>query len=243
MSQSSSARLDAMDLTPELVALVHRPIQDSGPDPERQPLNDEDYDELVTALLAARPPASPLWIFAYGSLLWKPGFAHVEELPGRLIGWHRSFCFSQKRFRGTPDCPGLMLSLDRGGECRGLLLRFDEDTLERELQGLFRREITLKPLNHGPRWVRVRTLPGTVTAFTFVSNRLSPSYVGKLPRERVADVLAIACGHAGSGAAYLYETVMRLRAVGIEDRGLLQLQSLVAERIRRSRPTPLVDTE
>jgi cation transport protein ChaC len=243
MSPEAVAKLHPMDLTPELVALVHRPIRDLGPDPERQVLTDEDYDELLTTLLASRPPASPVWVFAYGSLLWNPGFAPVEELPGRLIGWHRSFSFSQKRFRGTPDCPGLMLALDRGGECGGLLLRFDDDTLERELHRLLRREMTLKPLNHSPRWVRVRTLHGTVTAFTFVSNRLSPSYVGKLSPERVADVLAVACGHAGSGAAYLFETVTRLRAIGIEDRGLWQLQSLVAERIRRSRSTPRRDTE
>jgi cation transport protein ChaC len=222
-----------MDLSPELVAMVHRSVQDPGPDPERQPLTDEDYDQLVMTLLATRPLDSPVWVFAYGSLLWKPGFAHVEELPGRLIGWHRAFCFSQKRFRGTSDCPGLMLSLDRGGECSGLLLRFDEGTLERELHGLFRREMTMKPLNHGARWVRIRTVSGTVTAFTFVSNRSSPSYVGKLPRDRVADVLATACGHLGSGAAYLYETVTRLRAIGIEDRRLWELQALVAERIRR----------
>ena len=222
-----------MNLTPELVALVHRHVEDTGPDPGRQPLTEEDYEQLVSTLLATRPTGSPVWVFAYGSLLWKPGFTHVEEQSGRLIGWHRSFCFSQKRFRGTPDCPGLMLSLDRGGECRGLLLRFAEDTLKRELDGLFRREMTLKPLNHAPRWIRVRTLDGTVPAFTFVSSRQSPSYVGKLPPERVADVLAVACGHVGSGAAYLYDTVTRLRALGIEDRGLWNLQSLVAERIRR----------
>jgi len=220
-----------MDLTPELVALVHRHIQDTGPDPDRQPLTDEDYDQLLSTLLLARPAASSVWVFAYGSLLWKPAFAHIEEVPGHLIGWHRSFCFRQKRFRGTPDCPGLMLCLDRGGECRGLLLRFAEDTLERELQKLLRREVTLKPANQGPRWVRVRTLHGAVTAFAFVCNRQSPSYVGKLPPDQVADVLAVACGHVGSGAAYLYETVTRLRALGIEDRGLRQLQSLVAQRI------------
>ena len=61
-----------MDLTPELVALVHRHIQDTGPDPDRQPLTDEDYDQLLSTLLLARPAASPVWVFAYGSLLWKP---------------------------------------------------------------------------------------------------------------------------------------------------------------------------
>ena len=91
--------------------------------------------------------------------------------------------------------------------------------------------MTLKPANQGPRWVRVRTLHGAVTAFAFVCNRQSPSYVGKLPPDQVADILAVACGHVGSGAAYLYETVTRLRALGIEDRGLRQLQSLVAQRI------------
>lgn len=220
-----------MDLTAELVARVHRQVQDTGPDADRQLLNDEDYDELLSTLLDARRGGSPVWVFAYGSLLWKPGFDHVEEQPGQLIGWHRSFCFRQKRFRGTPDCPGLMMCLDRGGQCRGLLLRFAEETLEAELMKLLRRETTLKPLNQGPRWVRVRTLNGVVTAFTFVCNRQSPAYVGRLPLEQVADILAVACGHAGSGAAYLYETVTRLRALGIEDRGLWQLQSLVAQRI------------
>src|SRR4030095_11513177 len=159
-----------MNLPPELVALVHRHIQDTGPDRDRRLLTDEDYDQLLSTLLSTRP-ASPVWVFAYGSLLWKPGFAHIEEVPGRLIGWHRSFCFSQKRCRGTPDRPGLMLSFDRGGECCGLLLRFAEDTLERELQKLLRREMTLKPANQGPRWVRVRTLHGDVTAFTFVDEQ------------------------------------------------------------------------
>ena len=81
-----------------------------------------------------------------------------------------------------------------------------------------------------------------MTAFAFVCNRQSPSYVGKLPPDQVADILAVACGHVGSGAAYLYETVTRLRALGIEDRGLRQLQSLVAQRITRS-TTTLSDAE
>lgn len=124
------------------------------------------------------------------------------------------------------------MSLDRGGQCRGVVFRLPPDDLESQLDKLVRREITVKPPNNIPRWVAVETDKGSLRAIAFVMNRQSRFYTGRLPPEEVADVLADACGHWGSGAEYLHNTVAHLEEQGIRDRNLWRLQALVAERIR-----------
>ena len=137
------------------------------------------------------------------------------------------------RFRGTPERPGLMMALDRGGQCRGVLYDLPKDNLEGQFGKLFRREFTYKPINNMPRWITVETAVGRTPALTFVMNRASPVYAGRLSLEAVADVLARSCGHWGTGAEYLLNTVSHLEAKGIRDSNLWQLQRLVAERIER----------
>jgi glutathione-specific gamma-glutamylcyclotransferase len=109
-----------------------------------------------------------------------------------------------------------MMSLHRGGRCQGVLLRLRPENLEGQLQKLIRREITAKPPN-----------------IAFVMNRQSRVYLGRLAPEDVADTLAVACGHWGSGAEYLHNTVAHLKEHGIDDKGLWKLQELVPERIKR----------
>jgi glutathione-specific gamma-glutamylcyclotransferase len=104
-----------MALTPDLVAQVHRVLDDPGPNPNWVYHSEEDYDAVVQTLLTSRPDGPDTWLFAYGSLIWKPEMEHVEIRKGTARGWHRSFCFRIMRFRGTTDQPGLMMSLDRGG--------------------------------------------------------------------------------------------------------------------------------
>ena len=128
-----------------------------------------------------------------------------------------------------------MMALDRGGQCRGVLYRLEETAPEATLGKLFRREFIAKPGNNVPRWIDVCSETGeTVRAIAFVMNRASPAYLGRLTHERVADVLSEACGYAGSGAEYLYNTVHHLAERGIYDRNLWRLQRLVAERIAAS---------
>jgi cation transport protein ChaC len=223
-----------LSLTPDIVARVHRDIEDPGPEPHLVYHTEEDYNALVASLLAAHPGGADTWLFAYGSLIWKPEIEHVEARRGTARGWHRSFCFRITRFRGTKEQPGLMMSLDRGGQCEGVLFRLPAENLEAQLQKLLRREITAKPPNNIPRWIKVETAEGPVWAIAFVMNRQSRVYTGRLSPEEVASTLALACGHWGSGAEYLRNTVAHLEEHGIHDRNLWKLQRLVADRIAHS---------
>lgn len=230
-----SGKPGSLSLTPAHVAQVHRAIADSGPGSGAILHGDADYDEWVARMTRSHPaPGSPTLLFAYGSLIWRPEIEHVGEEIGVARGWHRCFCFRMTRFRGTPEQPGLMMALDRGGQCRGVLYELPKDDLEGQLGKLFRREFTYKPPNSMPRWIKVETASSPVAALAFVMNRASPLYAGSLSLEAVAEILARACGHVGSGAEYLLNTVMHLEARGIRDRNLWRLQSLVAECIERN---------
>jgi cation transport protein ChaC len=230
-----------MALTPGHVAQVHRVLDDPGPDPTWTYHADEDYRALVRDVVTSHPGGPDTWLFAYGSLIWRPELDHVEALRGTARGWHRSFCFRIERFRATREQPGLMMALDRGGQCQGILYRLRPDDLEAQLDKLLRREITVMPPNNVPRWINVETGQGSLRALAFVMNRQSRFYTGKLAPEGIAEILAMACGHWGSCAEYLHNTVAHLEEQGIRDRNLWRLQALVAERIqaRQSSPAPM----
>ena len=107
---------------------------DYGGAPARTPA----LAEHLETCLARR---SDLWIFGYGSLMWNPGFAHCGAEPALLRGWHRSFCVYSHRYRGTPERPGLVLGLDRGGACRGVALRIPADAARDAVGYLWEREM------------------------------------------------------------------------------------------------------
>jgi cation transport protein ChaC len=218
-------------LSPQLCALLRTDVQDPGPAKDATYLSEQEYASLVTATLRQVPDYGDFWIFAYGSLIWKPEFEHVEQCIGSVHGFHRSFCLKTTRWRGTPERPGLMMALQRGGQCRGIAYRLNSRTLSQDLTILFRRELGVKPLNHNLRWVTVTTERGDIRALTFVASQKGKSYVGKLSLEETAAVIARAVGVWGSCAEYLYETHQRLEAFGIRDRGLWKLQALVAQNI------------
>jgi cation transport protein ChaC len=224
-----------MALTPDLVARVHRVVEDPGPDPSFVNYTDEEYETAVQTILASHSPGRDAWLFAYGSLIWKPAIDQLEERMGRAHGWHRSFGLKMTRWRGTKEQPGLMMGLDRGGQCNGVLLRLPTKMLEVQLAKLLRREMPLRPAGapptNIPRWISVETEQGRVRAIAFVLNRKGVNYVGRLALDKVASILAEACGHGGSCAEYLFNTVSHLEAHGIHDRNLWRLQGLVAARI------------
>ena len=223
-----------LGLTEDHLARVHRVVEDAGPQPGVEMFSEAEYQGWVHRMLANNPaPDGQVRLFAYGSLIWKPEIAQTGERVAVAQGWHRSFCFRVLRHRGTVEVPGLMMALDRGGSCRGVVYDLAREGVAEELLRLFRREFTVKPGNGLPRWITVETETGPVPALTFVMNRASPHYTGRMAPEVVASVLARACGHWGSGAEYLRNTVQHLEARGIHDRALWQLQRLVAEEIDR----------
>jgi cation transport protein ChaC len=223
-----------MSLTPELVALCFREEENKG-FPEGWVLLTEAEQDAIAHRLLAEAGSDPIWIFAYGSLIWKPEFETVESRRATAIGWHRSFCMEMTSWRGTPETPGLMMALDRGGRCDGVAFRLSEERREAELIKTVRREIVVRQEYAMVRWVPLQTETGTLRALVFWAGPPEGNGISlKLPLEEVAKRLAHACGYAGSCAEYLYNTVSHLEELGIRDRNLWRLQHLVAEEIRRT---------
>jgi cation transport protein ChaC len=200
-----------------------REIYVAAVDPKHA-LNDEQLSASLTATLAHKPKGAGWWIFAYGSLLWNPLFPVAEMRPAKLHGLHRRFCLWSMASRGTPDCPGLVLGLDRGGACRGVALRLPAPLALDELHLLWRREMVVG--SYRPRWVSVETSGRALTALTFVVRRDHPQYAGDLALERKVEVIAKARGAFGSSADYLERTRVALVAHGIVDP---YLEALAAE--------------
>lgn len=207
-------------------------MEETEPLPDLHRSTEAELCDWTARLLANDPDrGAPLRLFVYGSLIWKPEIAHEREEAALLHGWHRSFCLKLFGFRGTPEVPGLMMALDRGGACRGLIFTFAAGGKAAQIEKLLRRELPYAPPGNLPLWLRPRTPHGPVPALAFVANRHSPRYAGRQTEEVVADVLAHACGWGGTGAEYLMHTVSHLEARGIRDSRLWRLQAMVAARI------------
>ena len=119
---SEAAHRGTMSLTADLVALCHRDVPEPARDPDLVRFTDADFDRAATEVLA-KLGGAPIWVFAYGSLIWKPASDIAEQRRGIAFGWHRSFCIEMRSWRGCPEQPGLMMALRRGGSCTGLAQR------------------------------------------------------------------------------------------------------------------------
>lgn len=172
-----------------------------------------------------------LYVFAYGSLIWRPDFAFLEAVPATLHGWHRAFCVYSTHYRGTAARPGLVLGLDRGGSCRGLVYRVAGDAVAETLAILRARE----QVNYVylEQTVPLRTPRGPVAAVTYAIDRSHAQYAGKLPFETQVAMIARAEGLAGRNRDYLAATAAELRRLGLADRALDRLEAAVA-----ATPTP-----
>jgi glutathione-specific gamma-glutamylcyclotransferase len=187
----------------------------------------------VADRLLAQLDGDPFWVFAYGSLIWKPEFEHVEARRGTVHGWRRSFCLRIEDWRATPDEPGLMLALARGGACVGLAYRMPDDDPQGRMLRLLKREIDFHEDIPWLRWVTVRAPEGPVRALAFYCAPEGGPGVERLTPDEQARRLARAVGYVGSCAEYLYNTVSHLETMGIRDRYLWDLQARVAAEIER----------
>lgn len=159
-----------------------------------------------------------VWFFAYGSLMWDPGFEPAEVRPALLRGWHRRFCVASVIYRGTPDDPGLSLGLDRGGSCLGRALRITEADREAVFAYLAEREMPEEI--YSCRRVTLHIGGERTTGYTLVVNRDHELYVAAMDLEKMAARIARCSGRRGPNRDYLDQTVRHLDDLGISD-GLL----------------------
>lgn len=206
--------------------------------PDFRVRSDAELEASLDAALAGHPVGQDAWVFGYGSLMWNPAFLYEEQRLGTIGGFHRRFCLWLSRGRGSPDCPGLMLALDRGGTCRGMAFRIAGAQVRDELLLVWRREMLSGA--YLARWVDVKTREGPVRAVTFVANQTHQRYSGQLPEAATAERIRLASGELGSCRDYFDRTVDALGAFGIRDAALERVARAIAicePAARRLRPT------
>lgn len=227
----TAARQRNLALTPAHVAKVHRPMPRLERRAGLRGLTDADFEEAAARLLAENRGA-PFWVFAYGSLIWKPAFDHIAARPCVVPGWRRSFCLNLTNWRATPEVPGLMLALDRGGSCQGMAYLMPGDAPQERMVRLLKREVDAHEDLPWQRWITARSGGESFRALGFwcAPRTPDPDLVRIAPAEQAAR-LARAVGHVGSCAEYLLNTVEHLERLGLHDRYLWRMQALVAAEI------------
>ncbi len=168
-----------------------------------------------------------LWIFGYGSLIWRPDFAYAERRAATVHGWHRALKMWSRVNRGTPECPGLVFGMLSGGSCRGMVFRVDHSHARQVMVNLWQREMVLGV--YDPRWLNCRTPQGAVRALAFTLSRKSPSHTGVLADEEYRRIFAQASGIYGTTRDYAEATHAELQRMGIHDRALSRLIALARE--------------
>jgi glutathione-specific gamma-glutamylcyclotransferase len=169
-----------------------------------------------------------LWVFGYGSLMWRPGFEHLERVPARLTGLHRGLCVYSFVHRGTPEKPGLVLGLDLGGACRGIAYRVAAGRRQATIEYLRGREQVTMVYRETTRQIALASHPvRTVTALVYVVDRSHPQYAGRLDLERQLHLVRQGHGRSGANLDYVLATVAEIEAQGCRDAGLHRLAQLL----------------
>ncbi|MGO4175380.1 gamma-glutamylcyclotransferase [Bosea sp. TAF32] len=160
--------------------------------------------------------ATDLWVFGYGSLIWRPGFPFEESVQARLHGYHRSLCVFSHVHRGTPERPGLVLGLDRGGVCRGLAFRVAAAQAKETVDYLRAREQATAV--YLERHVPLRLEDGRqARGLVYVADRKHLQYAGKLPPAQLLKLVREGKGQSGENPDYVLRTHEHLRKMGIYD--------------------------
>jgi glutathione-specific gamma-glutamylcyclotransferase len=170
------------------------------------------------------PSHEDLWVFGYGSLMWRPGFEFLDQVPARLIGEHRALCVYSFDHRGTPEKPGLVLGLDRGGACRGIAFRVAAMRRDEVISYLRGREQTTHVYREVVRSVWLENEPrDRVSALAYVVDRGHVQYAGRLSLQDQLRYVRQGHGRSGNNRDYVLETVRSIEAQGFRDPQLHQL--------------------
>jgi glutathione-specific gamma-glutamylcyclotransferase len=210
-------------LTPEMFAMWEQRVRAAGWT-EGWRLPDEVIEASRLEVLAGH--CEDLWIYSYGSLMWDPGFHFAEVRLADVEGYQRRFTLKINLGRGSQDHPALMLSLEpQQGRCHGLAFRIAASSVHAETAILWRREMLRG--GYAPAMVPMATPQGAITALAFVSNSSHPSYVGELPLDETAAMIASGKGILGTNREYLVQLATQLEALGIDDPHVEQLHAAI----------------
>ena len=179
---------------------------------------------LKTHIEAAK--GGDVWVFAYGSLMWRPTFRSIDQRKAHLRGYHRTFCLTSFISVGTPDRPGLTVAIDRGGSCTGIAYRVAADHVADAFAVMWYREMLTG--SYEPRWVTIQIEGlGRVRALTFVLNRDHPAHERALTEEQTAERIAHARGGMGANYGFLFRLMKCLEEMNVVDGPMSQLESRV----------------
>jgi len=217
----------ALRFTPEVLAAWDERARELGR-PADWRLSDQQIEDSRRRMLGELPRGQDLWIFSYGSLMWDPGFHFAEVRLADLAGHQRRFTFRTQVGRGSPERPGLMLSLATcPGRCLGLAFRIAPDLAEAESSLLWCREMLRG--SYRPAFLPVDTPQGRVAALVFGQNPAHADHVGELPLDETAKIIATGAGVLGTNREYLEQLAAQLERLAIGDEYIARLQ----ERVRR----------
>ncbi|MGJ5044607.1 gamma-glutamylcyclotransferase [Bradyrhizobium sp. SZCCHNR1011] len=184
-------------------------------------------------------PHGDLWVFGYGSLMWRPGFAFLEQVPARLIGEHRALCVYSFVHRGTPEKPGLVLGLDRGGACRGIAFRVAADKRDETIAYLRAREQVTSVYREVTRSVWLENdARERVSALVYVVDRGHVQYAGRLSPQEQLRHLRQGHGQSGANRDYVISTVKAIEAQGFRDAQLHRLATMLHDDGHSLHPAP-----
>jgi glutathione-specific gamma-glutamylcyclotransferase len=184
-------------------------------------LTEDELDWTLRAVMGTHPPGEDIWIFGYGSLMWRPDFPFVDRRPALVHGFHRSFCVYSHVYRGTRERPGLVLGLDNGGSCSGVAYRVAAEHAEGAVEYLIRREMVTRV--YIPRWVTARIGDTIVRAHTYTAAHNHVQYAGRLSEDEALRLILQGNGRSGPNTEYLANTVSHLDELGIADSPLRRL--------------------
>jgi glutathione-specific gamma-glutamylcyclotransferase len=189
--------------------------------------SDAELERTLREVLDAHDAVQDLHVFGYGSLMWNPALEVAESSVARVDGWHRRFCLRMTFGRGTPEQPGAMLALDRGGACNGILHRIDAAKVETELRLLWRREMLAGA--YEARWIAATAGGRKIRALTFVANRRQERYIGGYPIHDIAQLIRTGRGPIGTARAYFDQTTLTVERLGLLDAGIERLRRVIRE--------------
>lgn len=171
-----------------------------------------------------------LWVFGYGSLIWKTGFEFEKKEVAYIDGWKRRFCQASPDHRGTPEFPGRVVTLipAPSERCYGIAYLLPADGLAQTVE-----ELDYREKNGYERLVIDIHFPDrreqvTESGIVYHADESNPSFIDSESESEIAKRIRLSHGPSGSNVEYVFELQQALVEFGIEDPHVSKLADLIS---------------